>query len=458
MFRSPSLTWSCAFAVGGRIRAPPDGRQEARRRRGGPAELPSRQGRGVAVTAGTACDRGARAWFRGFLAASPAPSFRCLRPLLGGPRPMSSSESSSRRDFLQGKAAARALLDQARAWTADPTPEPSERTWTAPSRRGSAAAHARVSVSRRAMACEFSVEFHAVDGKGATSAALAGLDRIDAIESQLTVYRDASEVLDINATAHAAAYRCEPGLYGLLEQSLRLAGATDGAFDITSGPLSRLWGFFQRQPRLPSAEELAEALASVDYRRVQLDPAAQSVRLLDPRTEINFNAIGKGHALDHAAAELESAGIADFLLQGGSSSVLVRGVQRDALTEGWLVGIPHPFDDDSLLGEVRIVDRGLGTAGGGTQFFEVAGRRYGHVLDPRTGWPAEGVLAATAIAPTAAEADALATAFAVMGPGAVAEFCAAHRDYGAVMACPGAGTAPIDVHVFNLTPDQWRPA
>lgn len=308
------------------------------------------------------------------------------------------------------------------------------------------------------MACEFSVEYHASDGNAATQAALQALDRIEEIETQLTVYRDASEVIDINASAAAAPWPCEPGLFGLLELAERLAQETSGALDITSGPLSRVWGFFQRAGRLPADDELAAALARVDYRCVQLEAAAQTVKLLRPDVEINFNSLGKGYALDRAAELLAEAGLQDFLLQGGSSSVLARGVQRDCDEDGWMIGVPHPLAPDRLLGQVRLQNGALGTAGSGTQWFECDGKRYGHLIDPRTGWPAEGTYAATVVADQAAAADGLATALYVLGPGGAAEYCAAHPDVGAVLACPGAGEATVDVHVFNLTPRQWRPA
>src|SRR5690606_4402755 len=120
-----------------------------------------------------------------------------------------------------------------------------------------------------------------------------------------------------------------------------------------------------------------------------------------------------------------------FLLHGGNSSVLARG-SSDATAgsehddAGWWIGLRHPLRPDQRVGQVRLLNSALGTSGSGTQFFIHKGRRYGHILDPRSGWPAQNVLSTTVIAPTAAEADALATAFYVMGSSAVEEFCQRH--------------------------------
>ena len=130
---------------------------------------------------------------------------------------------------------------------------------------------------------------------------------------------------------------------------------------------------------------------------------------------INFNSMGKGYALDRMAELLAANDVGDFLLQGGKSSVLARGDQPGSSETGWLVGVRHPLRPDERMAELVLHDQALSTSGAGTQFFIRRGQRYGHILDPRTGRPAEGLYSATVIAPTAAEAEGLSTAFYVMG-------------------------------------------
>jgi FAD:protein FMN transferase len=164
--------------------------------------------------------------------------------------------------------------------------------------------------------------------------------------------------------------------------------------------------------------------------------------------------------LDRAAELLDERGMNDYLCHGGGSSVLARGQNRGGDTAGWAIGVPHPHRPGEHVGEIILRDEALGTSGAGTQFFQAGGRRFGHLIDPRTGWPTEGVFTSTAVATTAAEADALATAFYINGSGGTAEYCAKHKKVAAVLVCPreGSATDEIDVHAFNLDSSRWVPA
>jgi thiamine biosynthesis lipoprotein len=171
--------------------------------------------------------------------------------------------------------------------------------------------------------------------------------------------------------------------------------------------------------------------------------------------EINFNAMGKGYAIDRAALLLDEQGARDHLWQGGRSSILARGKNHGDDGDCWSIGLQHPLEPAKRLGEFHLRNRALGTSGGGTQFFECEGRRYSHILDPRTGWPAEGVYTATVIAPTAAEADALSTAAFVLGPEGTAKLCQRRRDISVVLVCPGDSEFGITVFTGNLAAEEW---
>src|SRR5262245_56683685 len=155
--------------------------------------------------------------------------------------------------------------------------------------------------------------------------AVEALDLVDALENQLTVYRETSEVIYVNGRAAEDPVVVEEGLFRLLQRAVALSEDTGGAFDITAGRLSKVWGFFRRQGSMPSADDVAAALTTVGTRHLQLDAAAQSVRFLQPGLELNLGAIGKGYALDRAADALFAGGVRDFLIHGGNSSVLARG-------------------------------------------------------------------------------------------------------------------------------------
>lgn len=123
----------------------------------------------------------------------------------------------------------------------------------------------------------------------------------------------------------------------------------------------------------------------------------------------------------------------------------------------WTVGLRHPLRPQERLGVFYLCDESLSTSGAGTQFFRSRGRRYGHIIDPFTGRPAEGIYSATVIAPTAAEAEALSTAFYVMGPDKVEDFCADRPQLAALLVLPADREGEIELHTFGLDDSRWEP-
>ena len=268
----------------------------------------------------------------------------------------------------------------------------------------------------------------------------AALNEIDRLEDQLSVYRDHSEVSGLNRRADREAVPVEEHLFELLCLSARITDETAGAFDVTAGALSKAWGFYRRHGRVPTEAERAEALSRVGMRHLEVNRETCTVRFLQPGLEINLGSIGKGYALDRAAELLRSQwNPPAALLHGGHSSVYAIGSEPGD-DRGWAVGIRHPWKPDRRLGIVRLCDRALGTSAATFQHLEHDGRKLGHILDPRTGWPAEGMASVSVVAPTAAEADALATAFFILGVEKARSYCEMHKDIGAVLLPDGART------------------
>ena len=354
---------------------------------------------------------------------------------------------SHRRDFLKGKAAARAvehLANQAAGSFEEvlPLSEPD---------------HYLVKYSRRAMACDFEVWLNAGQYPHGAVGAIEALDLIEALEQQLSVYRDSSEISALNRTAWTEPVQVESRLFELLSQAAELGRRTQGAFDITAGPLSDLWGFKRRAGRLPSATEIAETLSRVGSQHIAFDAEPGTLRFLREGVEINLGGIGKGYALDRCSEQLVDAGVGDYLFHAGNSSVLARGNNAGRAEGGWSIGVRNPLKPEQYLGELILRDRSLSTSGSGTQYFLHEGKRYGHILDPRTGWPAEGVLSTTVVAPTAAESEALSTAFYVLGSERTRNWCDDHSQIGCLMLCPGEAAGQLAIHGFNLTNDVWLP-
>jgi thiamine biosynthesis lipoprotein len=301
---------------------------------------------------------------------------------------------------------------------------------------------ALVRCARQAMATTFEVLLP-FGLPGAVDMAEAALDEIDRLEEQLTVYRASSEMSRINRDAAERAVPVEERLFELLQHCARISEETEGAFDITAGPLIKAWGFFRRQGRVPSEEERAEVLRRVGMRHVTLDPEARTVRFLQPGVEMNLGSIGKGYALDRTVETLRKRwNLRSGLLHGGHSSVYAIGSEPGG-RRGWPVGVRHPWEPKRRLAVVRLRDQGLATSAATFQHLEYNNRKLGHILDPRTAWPAEGVASATVLAPTAAEADALATAFFILGVDKAREYCAAHPDVGALLLPAGEAARPV---------------
>ena len=296
----------------------------------------------------------------------------------------------------------------------------------------STAEAALIRFARRAMATTFEVILPFGTPR-ADSAAEAALDEIDRLEAQLTVYRDTSEMSRLNQLAQYTALRVEDGLFELLSEAKRIHEDTGGAYDISAGALIKAWGFFRGPARIPSEAERQQALERTGMQSVLLDRSERTVRYLKPGLEMNLGSIGKGYALDRVAAILrDDWDISSALLHGGHSSILATGCPPGQ-PRGWPIALCHPWDAERKLGTVWLRDEAMGTSAVTFKHLEHEGRKLGHILDPRTGWPAESTAMVSVVSPTAAQADALATAFFILGAEGARAYCDTHLDIAAVL-------------------------
>ena len=311
-----------------------------------------------------------------------------------------------------------------------------------------------LTISRRAMATNFELLLHRDLDSKKIDAAVRAVDTVEAIEADLTVYQSTSAIARVNANAGQKATRVSALVFDVLAKSLAVSDRLAGAFDITSGPLIEAWGFTQRSGRRPTDPQIHAALQFVGWQRLRLDPEAREVYLPEGMS-INLGAIGKGYALDRIAAQLRTAGIDDFLLHGGNSSLLAHGHADRNVRAGWLVGLSHPTRSNVRLGGIRLRDQALATSGSGKQFFHYQGQRYGHVIDPRTGWPAGDCHSLTVLANEAALADAMATGLFVLGSVAASEFVNQTKDMQVLMVLPAARQGEIEIRSCNMAADTF---
>lgn len=246
--------------------------------------------------------------------------------------------------------------------------------------------------------------------------AFAAIDRADTLLSR---HLEASALSRLNRLAGGQAVAAAPEMLQVLERAQYFAGLSGGAFDVTVGAVSRLWDFPNcRVP--PAADQLAAALALVDYRQLQVRQG--QVSFLRPGLYLDLGAVGKGFAADQAVAALQAAGAACGLIDV-SGNIRFWGRKPDGWP--WRLGVQHPRLADQ---QVEVENPGLpalATSGDYEQYFEYRGERFHHLLDPATGYPARRALSATVWAETATDADILSTAVFVLGPEAGLQLIAA---------------------------------
>jgi thiamine biosynthesis lipoprotein len=294
---------------------------------------------------------------------------------------------------------------------------------------------------------------------GALDLACRALDLIDSLEAQLTVYREDSEVSRLNSTAHLGPVEVESGLFQLLETAVDLSVKTQGAYDITAGALSEAWGFVKGPRRVPDPETLADARARTGCHHLRLDGERRAIAFDRAGVRINLGSIGKGYAIDRAIALIAAYWWpTSALVHGGRSSVYALGSSPGQLGGRWEVALRNPFRPESPLGTIRLRNRAIGTSGSAFQQFEIDGKVYGHIIDPRNGEPARGPASVTVLAPTGALADALSTAFYLIGPDAARAFVAEHPDFGALIVERSDPDGATRLHAFGLSEHDFTAA
>jgi len=273
------------------------------------------------------------------------------------------------------------------------------------------------------------------------------LDEIERLEAQLSFYRDESEISGINARAACEPVPVEPRLFRLLQRAAQLSAETDGAFDVTVAPLMRCWGFVRGTGALPPPEAIEEARRCVGMNLVQLDAANYTVRFAREGVTLDLGSIGKGYAIERAAQILRDYGVASALIHGGASSIVAIGCPPDQTS--WNIAIRHPLDAEQRLAVVPLCDAALSVSAVHGKMFESEGRRYGHVLDPRCGYPVQSALLCAVRSPSPTDGDALSTAFLVLGEEGARRYCEQHPDVGVLMALESEGSGEVQVVAVN---------
>lgn len=238
-----------------------------------------------------------------------------------------------------------------------------------------------------------------------------------AINRAMSTYDPRSELSEFNRQQDLRWVPASRGLIEVLDSASRISASTQGAFDVTVGPLVDLWGFGPQYGtrRVPDDRDIERVRRGVGYQHLQSDPSAGAIRKGHSHTQVDLSAIAKGYGVDRVAMVLDSQGIGDYLVEIGGE---LRAKGTTAAGKPWRVGIERPVEGRHVVGEVvALHNRAIATSGTTQDFFDQDGRHYPHIIDPATARPVEHPpMAVSVVADTTMEADAWATALVVLGP------------------------------------------
>jgi thiamine biosynthesis lipoprotein len=270
------------------------------------------------------------------------------------------------------------------------------------------------SQARPAMGTTFTIFVYAASQERASEYFEIAFDEIERVEEALSDYRPTSELSRINRLAANETVTTDPEVFKFLQTSMDFSRRSDGAFDITVGPLMRTWGFFRGKGRYPTPEELSSARKSTGWEHVHLDPQKRTVHFDLQGMSLDPGGIGKGYVVECVVNLLREAGVKIALIDAGSSTIYAMGAPPGK--DGWTIQIPRPGDRGHSISTVVLRDTSLSTSGNYEKFFTLNGKIYCHIMDPRTGEPVQGTLQTTVITPNATDSDALSLIMFVMGP------------------------------------------
>lgn len=229
-------------------------------------------------------------------------------------------------------------------------------------------------------------------------------DEVRRLDRMLSNYKPDSELSQVNRQAAERPVPVSEELFNLLADCVRYSQESEGAFDITVGPLMRVWGFYKGTGHLPHRAEVRGALAQIGYRKIQLDPKSRTVRFARDGMELDPGGIGKGYAVDRMVDILKKFGIQSGFISAGGSSLYALGTPPGE--KGWKVTIRHPKDASKMVQEMELKNTSMSTSGNYEKFFRAEGRIYSHIMDPRTGFPAQGMLSVSVITPRCLDSEA----------------------------------------------------
>ncbi len=263
------------------------------------------------------------------------------------------------------------------------------------------------------MGTRFKVTATATDRAIAMKAVRAGIAEMERIEALISSWKPDSQTTAINRNAGVEPVAVDLELYNLIYRAKKISRLTNGAFDISFAVMDRIYEFDRKEKTLPDSVTLAEAIKKIDWTKIILDPNTHSVFLQESGMKIGFGAIGKGYAANRAKALMEKM---DGVIGGvvnASGDLIVWG--ENGTDSGWKVQISDPKNIEQSMAWLELKNTAIVTSGDYEKYFTSQGKRYAHIINPKTGLPSTGIKSVTIICPDTELADALATSVFVLG-------------------------------------------
>jgi thiamine biosynthesis lipoprotein len=262
----------------------------------------------------------------------------------------------------------------------------------------------RLESSAAAMGSTYSLVLYGQDRSRLEAASEEAFEEVRRLDRMLSNYRPDSEWSEVNRHAAERPVKVSVELFKLLSACVEYSRQSEGAFDISVGPLMKVWGFYKGSGHLPHRAEVRVALARVGYRNILLDPAGRTVRFARDGVELDPGGIGKGYAVDRMVDVLRKDGIDSALVSASGSSIYALGAPPGEA--GWKIRIRDPKNEEKTVTEVTLKNESMSTSGNYEKFFLAEGKMYSHIMDPRTGFPATGMLSASVITPLTLDSEA----------------------------------------------------
>jgi FAD:protein FMN transferase len=302
--------------------------------------------------------------------------------------------------------------------------------------------------SRVSMACTYTIAVYGTEANQLPLIVGAALDEVDRIDDLMSNYKPESPLSRINREASKSPVVVEPELFNFIQLCVKYSQESEGAFDITVGPLMKAWGFFRGEGRIPWFFEIWSVLRKVGYQHLIIDPKQRTIQFARPGMELDLGGVAKGYAVDRVVSLLEQNRIDRAFVSAGGSTVY--GLGSPPNSPGWEVKIRDPiFPNDSKknAGSVLLKNQSLSVSGNYEKFFRVRGKAYSHIMDPRTGRPVENMLSAAVVTEKGVDGDALDNVFYVQGVDRSRAYLKDHKGIEVFFFLPGAGTGWKMVHL-----------